>query len=218
MPSRSAAFFRLEGVLAPTTGLACAAWLATNRRELWSRLRALAPAVARVDLPFVGPEAAYRLAWRTLSGCSEDRFIVLCEDWYRERLDGKWKDTGLALLESCREQGQRIVLLSDHPEAVVAPARDALGADDRLCNHVEIVDGEVTGELLDPVFTGHRDGTWLRRYCSQHGLDPVTSCAYGAAKQDATLLSGVGRPCAVTPERGLRQLAQVHDWPIVEAR
>jgi phosphoserine phosphatase len=67
------------------------------------------------------------------------------------------------------------------------------------------------------VVSGRLDGGWLREQARRHGLDPAGSAAYGATQEDATLLSGAARPCAVTPDRGLLRLALELDWPVVEA-
>lgn len=221
MSTTSAAFFRVEGVLAPVNALSCAAWMAANQRDLFGRLgRAsgvAATALGRLG-QVTGTETSARLAWRALAGCSEDRLVVLGEDWYRDRIEEHLNGPGMRLLESCRSQGQRIVLLSDHPRCAIEPIALQLDADELICNHLVIDDRVVTGELQEPVFTGHLDGGWVRRYAARHGLDPIACSAYGASASDATLLSGVGRPCTVTPNRALRRLASSLDWPVVEAR
>ena len=44
----------------------------------------------------------------------------------------------------------------------------------------------------------------------------MSSWAYGASAADSLLLSAIGQPCAVNPDRQLRRLAKDHDWPVVE--
>jgi phosphoserine phosphatase len=78
---------------------------------------------------------------------------------------------------------------------------------------------DVIGRQLrgDRCHSRQLDGGWLREQARRHGLDPAGSAAYGATQEDATLLSGAARPCAVTPDRTLRRLAHEFDWPVVES-
>lgn len=213
-----AAFFRVEGVLVQRSASGCAAWMAARQRDAWGRLGRLGAVAASAMLDRTGEIGlATELGWRSLEGCSEDRFQVLAEDYLRDRILPSQRDAGLDLLGRCRAAGDRIVLLSDHPHAVMAPFAERLGADDLICNHLEVADHRLTGALVPPVVTGRVDGGWVRAYAAKHGLHANQCRAYGASTADATLLSGVGHPCAVAPGRGLRRLAAQFDWPIVEA-
>ncbi|MCB9682669.1 MAG: haloacid dehalogenase-like hydrolase [Alphaproteobacteria bacterium] len=219
MPAATAAYFRVEGVLVGRRGLSCAAWMAARQHDLVGRLGRLGVALAAAPVGAAGdPLTATRLAWRALKDCTEDRLVVLAAQYWDDRVERAWNPAGVALLERCRAQGDRIVLLSEHPEAVIGPIRGRLGADELVCNHLELASGRLTGRLLDPVFAGVTDGSWVREHARRHGLDPARSRAYGTARADATLLSGVGLPCAVTPDLPLRRLAATFDWPVVEAR
>jgi phosphoserine phosphatase len=220
MSAPTAAFFRVEGVLVRRSARACAAWMAARQQQVGHRLLALGAVALSAPLGAPGgdPLLATKLSWRALEGCSEDRLIVLAEDWWALQLRPHLHPPGLELLTRCREQGMQIVLLSDHPEPAIAPLRDLVRADALICNHLAMERGRLTGALIPPIFTGQVDGTWLRAEARRLGVDPEQSLAYGASASDATLLSAVGRPCTVTPDRALRRLAATFDWPVVEAR
>jgi phosphoserine phosphatase len=216
MSTGSAAYFRVEGVLLRRRALGCATWMAARQRDVLGRLaRAGGTLIARALSEAGDAATATRLAWRTLEGCSEDRAVVLGEQYADEVLAGAWNDVGLDLLDRRRRAGDRIVLVSDHPDVAVGALLATLGADEVVCNRLEIVDGRCTGRLAEPVVSGRLDGGWIRRHAARDGLGPIG--AYGSSSSDATLLSGVDRPCAVTPTTGLRRLARELDWPIVEA-
>lgn len=214
------ACFRAEGVLLPRRASACAAWMALRQADAFGRFvrfgAALAAPAGRL-FAAAEPAAVTHLRWRGLTGCSEDRLVVLGEDWWQELVREGLNPVGLGLVARCKAAGQRVVLVSDHPDVAVAPLRDLVGADEMICNRLEVVNGAATGRLLDPVVSGRLDGGWLREAARRHGLDPGGSAAYGATEEDATLLSGAARPCAVTPDRGLLRLALELDWPVVEA-
>jgi phosphoserine phosphatase len=216
--STTAAFFRVEGVLLKRRALGCAAWMAARQRDVLGRVARVGGALLSRALSEAGDAAtATRLAWRTLEGCSEDRLVVLGEQYADEVLADAWNDVGLDLLDRCRRAGDRVVLVSDHPDVALGALLDRLGADEVVTNRLEVVDGRCTGRLVDPVVSGRLDGGWVRRWAARHDVAVARSAAYGSVSADATLLSGVGRPCAVTPSPGLRRLARDFDWPIVEA-
>jgi len=118
---------------------------------------------------------------------------------------------------ACRAAGHHVLLVSDHPDLAVAPLRDHVGADELVCNRLDVVDRRLTGRLLGPVVNGRVDGGWLRAHARRHGLDPSSILAYGGQGEDATLLSGATHPCAVTPAPSLLRLATELGWPVVHA-
>ena len=55
----------------------------------------------------------------------------------------------------------------------------------------------------------------MRRYAERHNIDLDKSFAYADSGSDLPLLSLVGHPCAVNPDRSLRTTAKAYDWPIL---
>ena len=74
---------------------------------------------------------------------------------------------------------------------------------------------KATGRLEDPVIGGNVAGQWARAFATEHSIDLDTSWAYGARGGDSLLLSAIGRPCAVNPDRVLRREAEREGWPIL---
>lgn len=211
------AVFRVEGTLVGASALGCAAWLASAHRDVLARpgrvgLVGLAGRVGAL----AGAEATLRLAFRALAGCSEDRLVVLGGLYGEEVLDRAWNDAGLALVARCRDAGDRIVLLSDHPDAALDVVVAKVRPDHVVANHLELDDRGVTGRLVPPVVTARVDAAWLRALATRLDADPARVRAYGTAAADATMLAGAPYPCAVTPDRALRDLARSLDWPVVE--
>ena len=211
-----AAFFRVEGTLITRpTGLSVA-WLAANVQELGGRVARLS--ALGLALPVWGADTGLgrRLAWSTLRGVSEDRMHILGEELYESWLRDAIQPVGRDLLARAKGENDRLVLVSDNLDVVMKHLAEELGADDLICNRMELRNGRATGRLLEPV-VGSLSGTELREYAEKHGLDLATCCGYGTASEDAVLLSAVGLPCAVAPDRTLRRLATTHRWPVVNA-
>ncbi|MEZ4317018.1 MAG: haloacid dehalogenase-like hydrolase [Myxococcota bacterium] len=211
----SAAFFRVEGTLLTRPTAFATAWLAANAQELGGRLARLGALGAALPVWGADPGLARRLSWSALRGMSEDRLVVLGEEYFHEWLGGHLAPLGLDLLERARGEGRRIVLVSDSLDVIVRHVAEAVRADDWVANRMELRNGRATGRLVEPVVAS-LSGTELRTYADEHGLDLVRCSGYGASAEDALLLSAVGLPCAVGPDRTLRRMAREHRWPVVE--
>jgi phosphoserine phosphatase len=147
---------------------------------------------------------------------SEDRLEVLGEEYFHEHLRNRIRPVGFDLVERAKLQGRRVVLLSDNLDVIVRHVADHVGADLWVANHLEVRNGRATGRLSDPVLT-RPGGRWLREWADAHGLSLGQSCGYGSSESDAVLLSAIGLPCAIHPDRALRRMARDLDWPVVEA-
>ena len=218
--SEKAAFFRVEGPLSPRPTVAAAAYLAANSQEISGRLARLGNVALAAPFLFGGPLAdpamGARVTWMGLRGMSHDRLAVLGQEYAERFVIPSLRETGLRLLKEATKSGHRIVLLSDNLHEVMEPVRAHLGADSLVCNRLELAEGKATGRLDTPVFHGAEQAKWVQRYAAETNTDLATSLAYGAQDDDQLLLSAIGRPCVVHPNRGLRNVARTFDWPVVE--
>ncbi len=219
MSNPTAAFFRVEGTLIERSTLAAAAWLASNAQGLGERVARLGNVALAAPFSMLGLQSGAsgtRLTWMGVRGMSEDRLTLLGEEYFEKYLKDDVLDVGKELVKQARKQNRRIVLISDNIELIVGPLAELLGADDLICNQLEMRKSKATGRLEDPVIGGNIAGQWARSFASEHGIDLGASWAYGACGADSLLLSAIGQPCAVNPDRTLRRLAKDHDWPVVE--
>lgn len=215
-----AAFFRLEGALAPFTALDVVARLTTSAPSMRRRLigRALTAIGEGLSLrtPLADPRAGARLAWTTLEGISRDRVEVLATDFANDEVVPAIRPEARRLITRAKTDGARTVLVSDGIDLVARRVATALGFDHVVANRVAFDDDDLaTGELLAPVVGPELDPARLASLAREWGVDLSRSSAYGANEGDAFLLSHVGRPCALCPDRGLSRVARDLGWPIV---
>lgn len=214
-----AAFFRLEGALAPFGALDLAARLTSSapsvrRRLLGRALTALGGGLA-LRTPLADPRAGARLAWSTLEGISRDRVEVLALDFAKDEVLPALRPETRRLFARAKSDGARTVLVSDGLDIVANEVGRVLGFDFVVANALVYEDDLATGELLAPVVGPELDPTRLTSLARQWGVDLARSSAYGASEGDAFLLSHVGRACAICPDRGLARVARDLGWPIV---
>lgn len=220
---RGAAFFRLERVLIgqkwvdPT--LTAAGWMAAGQQQVSSRLARLGTVAAAgllaAPTPAQDRTTAVRMAWLALRGASEDRLVVLGEE-YAHKLIESLDETGLRMLSDARHRGLRIVLLTELLDVIAEHMAEHMGVDLLVCNRMELRNDRATGKLDGPVFAGVFGGDRCRAFATEHRIDLGASSAWGGCATDGVLLSSVGDPCAVHPDASLRRLARDLHWPVVE--
>jgi len=90
---------------------------------------------------------------------------------------------------------------------VVQHISDELGLDFCIANHLEVVDGVVTGRVLGPVVGRAEKAAALRRAAEQFGV-PLAQCvAVGDGANDIDMLSTAGLGVAFNAKPALREVA-----------
>lgn len=218
--THAAAFFRVEGTLVSQPSIAAAAYFAANANGIGERVARLGNVALALPLALAGElqagSTATRMTWMGVRGMTEDRLHVLAEEYYEKYLRDDVLEVGDTLLRKAKKANQRIVFISDGVDLIIEPLARQLGADDVICNRLEMRKQKATGRLEDPVVGGNLSGQWARSFAADNQIDLDKSWAYGASAADSLLLSAMGRPCAVNPDRQLRRIAKDHDWPVVE--
>ena len=120
----------------------------------------------------------------------------------------------LDLIEGHRRAGHDVVVVSASISEMVAPIARLVGADRAVATHMEVgEDGLFTGRISRPMLHSEKVVA-LREDAAAHGIDPARCWAYSDSISDEPMLSAVGHPVAVNPDRDLRRLAQERDWPV----
>jgi HAD superfamily hydrolase (TIGR01490 family) len=119
------------------------------------------------------------------------------------------------LIEEHKAAGREIVIVSSSGAEVVEPIGELLGADRVVATRMVTVDGHYTGQI-DFYAYGENKAEAVRRVAAEGGYDLADCYAYSDSITDLPMLSVVGHPTAVNPDRGLRKAALEHGWPIRE--
>ena len=119
-----------------------------------------------------------------------------------------------ALIAEHRGQGDEIVVLSASGQEVVEPIAAMIGADRCLATRMAVVDGRYTGEIEYYCY-GEAKAQAARDIAAERGYDLARCRAYSDSITDLPLLSAVGHPTVVNPDRALRRVAQERGWPVL---
>lgn len=128
-----------------------------------------------------------------------------------------YRDDVIARLQAHRAQGHVTVLVSTMFPVVLRAIARQVGADEVIGSRPEILSGRLTGRLTGESCVGPRKRTFAAAFLAEHYLDvKLDDCAaYADSYSDVPLLEAAGKPCAVYPDEGLRQVAEMRGWEII---
>ncbi len=140
------------------------------------------------------------------------------EEVYEESVAKRiWPGTR-AIAQLHLDAGQQVWLVTAAPVELSAIIAARLGLTGALGTTAEHEDGVYTGRLVGELLHGPAKADAMRDLALQHGLDLSRSFAYSDSYNDLPMLSLVGHPCAVNPDRKLAAHADEQDWQVREFR
>ncbi|MFD1721238.1 HAD family hydrolase [Amnibacterium endophyticum] len=122
-----------------------------------------------------------------------------------------WPETR-ALLDAHREAGHEVWLISATPDFLAAELAAELGATGGIGSGLEVEDGIFTGRFTGPTMHGAEKAVAATALMREHGCDPADCFAYSDSMNDLPLLTAVGTPVAINPDRALQQHARAQGW------
>ena len=122
----------------------------------------------------------------------------------------------VTLMREHQEAGRHVIIVSASGFDVVEPIGRMLGADGVIATVLEVSeDGKYTGEISRYVYAEEKAAA-IRDLAAEHGYDLDASYAYSDSITDVPMLSAVGHPSVVNPDKELRKEAETREWPILE--
>ncbi len=162
---------------------------------------------------------ARHMAWvlRGMSKAEAQRAFVWIADEYSIPL---LRSDVVGILRECKEQGDRIILLSGTFEPLLRLIGSRLGADAAIGTRPELADGKYTGCVVGPTCQGEGKAELLRQYLAGPGsdIDIALSTTYADSIFDLPVMEMAGQAVAVYPDERLAAVAEKRGWPIVPKR
>ena len=115
------------------------------------------------------------------------------------------------LIAGHRLCGRDVVIVSASGEEVVAPIAKALGATHAMASQMVVEDGRYTGEIAFYCY-GEAKAAAVRELAEREGYQLEHCYAYSDSVTDVPMLSEVGHPAVVNPDRALRKEAAARGW------
>ncbi len=138
--------------------------------------------------------------------------------FFEERIKPRILEPARTLIESHRQKGDTLLVITSTIEFVTRPIVDALGIETLIAPVPEIVDGQYTGEIVGVPSFGEGKVTRLMAWLQDTGHAMSGAAFYSDSHNDLPLLERVDHPIAVDPDDTLRQHATARGWRIISLR
>ena len=109
--------------------------------------------------------------------------------------------------------GRDVVVVSASGEEIVGPIARALGATHAMATRMVVEDGRYTGDIAFYCY-GEGKAEAIRALAAREGYALEHCYAYSDSITDLPMLTTVGHPTVVNPDRALRKEAAARDWPV----
>jgi HAD superfamily hydrolase (TIGR01490 family) len=123
-----------------------------------------------------------------------------------------------ALAQQHLDAGQQAWLVTAAPIEMAGIIAARLGLNGALGTTAEHVDGVYTGRLRGELLHGAAKADAVQALAEVEGLDLARCAAYSDSVNDLPMLSIVGHPGAINPDRRLRRHALEQGWPVRDFR
>lgn len=150
----------------------------------------------------------------SLRGISDSLMAETARQVYENELSGNIYPESRALIDAHFAKGHTVVIVSSATEYQVRHVAAELGIEHVLCNHLEVEDGALTGELVPPICFGNGKLDAARQFADDNGINLSKSYFYTDGGEDIPLLEGVGSPRPINPDSKLQSKARREGWPV----
>lgn len=204
------AFFDMDGtVLAGFTAFVFAQ--ERMKRPARSNLGVAAVAV-RYQAGNATFEELLRTSTKALAGMAESDIDDLADRLFTETIASMIYPEVRRLIRAHQRCGHTVVLLSAATTMQVGPVANTLEVDDVICNSLVVVDGNVTGEVVEPIIYGEQKALAAETYVAIRKASLEDAFFYTDGYEDLPLLDAVGHPQPLNPDRKLRAAADERGW------
>jgi len=215
----AASYFDVDGTLVTTNLLHPTIFYMLRQQTPLHSLASLGRAAARAPWLALAEMQDRRIfnemLFAAYGGMSEDRLLLLADEAFATVIKPNLYKGARDLVRSCIDKGHDVVIVSGALDFLMALLAKHLGATGYIANRLEVKDRTATGKLVRPVVAGPEKARLVREHARAHGHNLDDCFAYSDSYSDVPMLSIVGHPAAVNPDRRLHRLASAYHWPII---
>lgn len=158
----------------------------------------------------------YEIAISDMAGQPLDHIYQIGDEVFERDLKSKFYLEALDEIDKHKKNGVPVILISSGPTMAIQAIARFVQADDFFSIGPKIEDQRLTNQLMDELAFMEGKIRIAQSQAQKRGI-PLQDCYfYADSIHDKHLLSAVGHPRAVNPDRGLRKEALRRKWPILE--
>jgi HAD superfamily hydrolase (TIGR01490 family) len=215
----AASYFDVDGTLVKTNLVHPTLFYMLNHQTPFQSIAKLGRAIVKAPWMALAEMRDRRMfnemLFMSYEGFSEDRLLALAEEAFDKVIKPAIYPGARDLVKTSLEKGHDVILVSGALDFLMELLVAHLGATGAIANRLEIKDRFATGKLLRPVVAGPEKARLIQQDARGRGHNLDDCFAYSDSYSDVPMLSVVGHPAAINPDRSLSLLAQAYHWPII---
>jgi HAD superfamily hydrolase (TIGR01490 family) len=144
--------------------------------------------------------------------------VAIGEEIFDELIADRILAETLALAQAHLDLGEDVFIVTAAPVELARIVARRLGLTGALGTVSEVEDGRWTGRLVGDLLHGPAKAQAVTQLAARSGYELTRCAAYSDSINDLPLLSAVGNPHVVNPDRKLRAHADAYGWPVHDFR
>jgi HAD superfamily hydrolase (TIGR01490 family) len=162
----------------------------------------------------INPEKIINEMVGWVKGLPEDTISQLCMEVFNEVLLPSFFPEINNEIEFHKKNNAKLVVLSSSLAPICRYTVKHLKMDDIVCSELEVKNGILTGFPVRPLCFGVEKAVRLKEYCEKNNSNPKDCWYYGDSISDLAVLTAVGFPVCVNPDKKLLKTAKKNGWRI----
>ncbi|KKS19344.1 MAG: Haloacid dehalogenase-like protein family hydrolase [Parcubacteria group bacterium GW2011_GWC1_41_7] len=149
----------------------------------------------------------YLSSMKLLKGVRVEEFQLIAKELLEQQWDDIFYADMLALMLQHKKDGNDVFIITEEPDALIAPIFNMLGAEG-YGTIVEIQNGKMTGKVKGRIMKDAEKLQQARKIAHEHHIDLSKSYAYGNTWHDFDLVTGIEHGYVVHPSPALKKRAK----------
>ena len=152
---------------------------------------------------------------RWLKGVPEQEFNDLSNEMFKTHLVRYIRPEIVTKIQYHKQSDAMVVILSSSIFPVCKAVADHLKMDGIICSTLKTIDGLYTGDPEGLFCFGREKVNRLSEYCENKKINPALCWYYGDSIDDLPVLTVIGNPVCVNPDKKLLKQAKKEGWEIL---
>jgi HAD superfamily hydrolase (TIGR01490 family) len=157
----------------------------------------------------------YEVAIADMAGSHIDYILQIGRETFEKHLKSKIYQEALNEIETHKQKGNKIILLTSGPYMTIKTIEKYVGADDSFSIGPVIENNILQNRLMEPFCYMKGKVQIATSEAKKIGVSLQECFFYADSVHDVHLLSAVGNPHVVNPDRRLRKEALRRGWPVL---
>lgn len=161
------------------------------------------------------PDKAMNRVISIFKGIHLERVEQVLGEFYISNILPRIRKDALTEISRLKGLGKKVILLSSSVDILVRHLAESVAADGWIATELERVDSKLTGRICGQAVHGEKKYCALQNYANAQYESWLLDEAYGDHLSDASLFGRAKSPFAICPDPGLKKIAKLNGWPIL---